>query len=704
MTFKNLEDRFTKTSQDIYNRFPSPEGQYVQVKPDTASAYSRIKDDSRELPIVSTKRDLERVAKFLKSGNGVLFIGKQLLLQTGNTFAETRLYNPASPLVNTVPFTHSTRYINQSNISGLLGILGTGASTMPSRGFLQKDTVNLFTTSTAGSNILSRFLNKWIAPINNLLGTFASQNTARPEDTIFSDNFGPFIKIPQTNTQRGSKSIKVSTPAKDTDVYISWKSSLDKYVKQSQTDITGTRIFRNLEKSNKGQGYFNQYPASIDNATNVVFYPERNLSDPYNRTPFYPKAGFYDGLYSANRQTSPDVESGIKADIIKFMFTTTGANQTSNNVHFRAFLSSLRQTVTPEFNEQRYIGRTERFVTYGGVKRAVSLKFHIAAFSQSEINTAWLRVNYLTGLAFPTGVSSSGFMIPPLFKITVGNIYDNQPCYINTLEFNMLDESTTFDIDAEVSQVIEVTMQLTLLEKTTQLYDSPFYAITEALPVNEAANLNKMLNTSVPNINISTPSYDTLVNTRNDVGMNLSSYTKINRASLPDININTPSYGDLSTTLNNTTPKFAALKGKIVGDAVITARTLEANQRATNVLQLGVSDAQLMRYRYGADPTTLPPTPGNIIPTKYQVPPMGVLIKSTVNDNIEKINDALAIQTERSIRADIRSKMTTNFSIPPIVLYDENSNYKGPSGQSVGIETINGTTNLLKKINSGLPL
>jgi hypothetical protein len=514
MTFKNLEDRFTKTSQDIYNRFPSPEGQYVQVKPDTASAYSWIKYDSRELPTVSTKRDLERVAKFLKSKNGVLFIGKQLLLQTGNTFAETRLYNPASPLVNTVPFTHSTRYINQSNISGLLGILGTGASTMPSRGFLQKDTVNLFTTSTAGSNLISRYLDRLLSPVTSILGALSSQNTIRPEYSVFMNNYTPeldpslislqpFINTPQNNITRGTKSTKPSS-VKNASVNVDKSTknlygklteidSLTAYVNQSQTDITGTRIFRNLEKSNKGQGYFNQYPASIHQ-------PERNISDPYNRTLFLPEDGFYDGLYSTDMQTSPDVESGIKADIIKFMFTTTGANQTSNNVHFRAFLSSLRQTVTPEFNEQRYIGRTERFVTYGGVKRAVSLKFHIAAFSQSEINTAWLRVNYLTGLAFPKGVSSSGFMIPPLFKITVGNIYDNQPCYINTLEFNMLDESTTFDIDAEVSQVIEVTMQLTLLEKTTQLYDSPFYAITEALPVNAEVNNIQTVNDNIGGI------------------------------------------------------------------------------------------------------------------------------------------------------------------------------------------------------------
>jgi hypothetical protein len=244
--------------------------------------------------------------------------------------------------------------------------------------------------------------------------------------------------------------------------------------------------------------------------------------------------------------------------------------------------------------------------------------------------------------------------------------------------------------------VIEVTMQLTLLEKTTQLYDSPFYAITEALPVNEATNLKKMSNTPVPNININTPSYDTLANTRNNVGMNLSSYAKINNASLlggvRDININTPSYGDLSTTLNNTTPKFAALKGKIVGD-IHTVSTL---RKANDKYVLGVPTEQIMRYRYGGDPTTLPPTLSNDASMKPV--PMGVLIKATVDNNIQKVNDNIARSTERIIRADIRSKMTNNFSIPPIVLYDENSNYRGPSGQSIGIETINGTTNLFRTL------
>ena len=649
MTFKNLEDRFTKTAQDIYNRFPSPPGQYVQVKPDTASAYSRIKDDSRQLPTVSTKRDLERVAKFLKSGNGILFIGKQTLLQTGNTFAETRLYDPSSPLANTVPFTHFTRHINQGSISKLLGTSTT--STMDSRGFLQKDTVNLFTVNTAGSNILSRFLDKFITPINSLLGAFAftSQNTARPEDTIFTDKFGPFIKIPQPKTERGSKSIKVSTPNEEKDFAVSWQSSFNKYVKQSQPDITGTRIFRKLEKSNNGQGYFNQGKALY--GADLV---SRNISDPYNlqKYPFVPDGnnsgvtsetpkftGLYDGIFEQIKTEKIPSGDGVNSDIIKFIFTTS-----NNDVHFRAFLSNINQTVTPEFNEQRYIGRTERFVTYGGVKRGVSLKFHIASFSQAETNTVWTKVNYLTGLAFPKGVSTSGFMIPPLFKITIGGIYDHQPCYINTLEFTMLDETTTFDIDAEVSQVIEVSMQLTLLEKTTQLYDSPFYAITEALPVTEARTILKNIEATAPLV--------------------------ANMGNLPVIN--TP-----SADMNYVTP-WKAVKGKIISDF-----KSDTSQLSAALYNPTIPDS--VRYAKQGTPGAFTDLQKAGLSTSP--PPIGLF--KAPSDPTSLI---------------LRSKMTTNFSIPPIVLYDENSNYKGPNGQSVGLETINGTTNLLSKINSGLPL
>jgi hypothetical protein len=141
-------------------------------------------------------------------------------------------------------------------------------------------------------------------------------------------------------------------------------------------------------------------------------------------------------------------------------------------------ISNIKENIKPEFTEQRYVGRTERFVTYNGVKRTMDLSFNVVAFSGGESDGMWTRINYLTGLAFPTGVAN-GFMVPPLFKITIGGLYDEQPVYIDTLDYDFLDESTTFDIEREIPFAINVKMRLTILEKRTKYYDSPFYKITE---------------------------------------------------------------------------------------------------------------------------------------------------------------------------------------------------------------------------------
>ena len=57
------------------------------------------KYESRVFPIGSAPIDVIRTGRFLASGNGILFLGKQFLLQSGNAFNETRIYNPRSPLV-----------------------------------------------------------------------------------------------------------------------------------------------------------------------------------------------------------------------------------------------------------------------------------------------------------------------------------------------------------------------------------------------------------------------------------------------------------------------------------------------------------------------------------------------------------------------------------------------------------------------------
>ena len=79
-----VEQPFMYTYIDKATTFPNVAGKY----------------ESRSFPVFSAIQDTIRISKFLTSGNGVLFLAKQLLLQTGNSFNETRLYSPTEVLVS----------------------------------------------------------------------------------------------------------------------------------------------------------------------------------------------------------------------------------------------------------------------------------------------------------------------------------------------------------------------------------------------------------------------------------------------------------------------------------------------------------------------------------------------------------------------------------------------------------------------------
>ena len=57
------------------------------------------KYESQAFPLGSGPIDIIRVSKFLVSGRGIGFLAKQFLLQTGNPYNETRVYNPTSPII-----------------------------------------------------------------------------------------------------------------------------------------------------------------------------------------------------------------------------------------------------------------------------------------------------------------------------------------------------------------------------------------------------------------------------------------------------------------------------------------------------------------------------------------------------------------------------------------------------------------------------
>lgn len=156
-------DLFKSQENTIYNKI-SP---YYQagggIGPNQPFVYTKLTDsnlsknltryDSQALPVGSTVRDVVRMGKFMVSGNGLLFIGKQLVLQNANAFNETRIYNPLSVVgaaakTGTLGLTNRpTRFIRSNG--GLFDFFASAiASTV---GFETRDWSKQHIEGTAGS-------------------------------------------------------------------------------------------------------------------------------------------------------------------------------------------------------------------------------------------------------------------------------------------------------------------------------------------------------------------------------------------------------------------------------------------------------------------------------------------------------------------------------------------------------------------------
>lgn len=139
----NLSLLYTKNSDAIYNKYSAktdysrgllgfgPRQPFISFNPNSGqkglNQYKR--NDSNAFPIVSGIQDSERIGKFLITGNGVKFLGTQILLQGFQPFNETKIYNPASPILATaraVTFGLLGRPLRhiEPTVGGLLGSIG----------------------------------------------------------------------------------------------------------------------------------------------------------------------------------------------------------------------------------------------------------------------------------------------------------------------------------------------------------------------------------------------------------------------------------------------------------------------------------------------------------------------------------------------------------------------------------------------------
>jgi hypothetical protein len=170
--------------------------------------------------------------------------------------------------------------------------------------------------------------------------------------------------------------------------------------------------------------------------------PGGYLQDSFNTQAVYDSTGD-----TVSAQTLSDIRQGAEDAILVIFYDFVNKKA----VPFRAFISGLTQNVKPEISDTRYIGRIERNIVYAGVTRDVSFQLRVQAFSQAELDVVWQKVNYVTGLTFPA-MYSNGYMVPPLVRLSLGDVYKDQPGYFTSLSSN-IEDNTSWETRPDVGQL-----------------------------------------------------------------------------------------------------------------------------------------------------------------------------------------------------------------------------------------------------------
>jgi len=136
-----------------------------------------------------------------------------------------------------------------------------------------------------------------------------------------------------------------------------------------------------------------------------------------------------------------DLADGLR-DFIKFRFKDVVNNKF---LVFRAILDGISDSITPEYGEERYIGRPDKVYVYQGADRTVSFNFSIYPKTKQELPRLMEKLNYLVGLCYPS-YTENELMISPFIELTLGDMFVDASGLLTSLAITVEDIST-WEID-----------------------------------------------------------------------------------------------------------------------------------------------------------------------------------------------------------------------------------------------------------------
>ena len=440
--------------------------------------------------------DQIRLGKFLTSGSGLWWLGKQFVLQYLNPRKETQLYNPLHINASIIPF---------ANVSRFIDIKGLGGGVATSMGFA-KDGQGLY-ERTDGYDQWG-----WAGGRGekNKLATYARERF----DELESQSEGLILALQDkayAEAERAKKAGilgklgdglkelagKFRAESKPANIINSQQHMIDQKSQLGRAGSTGihkdevdathptnyeTLPYKELVKKN-AYGYkrsLNTNPEletppwpstrnqSIEKSTKLrnkikntgdASAPTQIVADSGEKANWYSDAlgvhkRSYAGYHGDKVNILPYGNEETDLDLVKFQFKDM---VNKKFIVFRATVSGLTDTISPEWGSEKYIGRADSVHVYKGAERSLSFGFTIAPTTKQELFTLWEKLNYLTGLTYPN-YTDGNRMTAPWTEFTFGHMYKGVPGFIESLSYSIPDNAP-YEIDGiELPKVIEATM------------------------------------------------------------------------------------------------------------------------------------------------------------------------------------------------------------------------------------------------------
>ena len=154
-------------------------------------------------------------------------------------------------------------------------------------------------------------------------------------------------------------------------------------------------------------------------------------------------------------------------------------------IFFRAFIEGLSENISPNYNPTQYIGRSEPVYTYSQTEREINFTLKLFAQTKDELGKIYEKMNKLTSLCYPEyfedeGVSYGNRMKAPLTKLRIGELFGNTNSelqgYIKSLSYSVEDSSPyETEVGKRVPKFVTATIGYQVIHSTVPNLETKFY-------------------------------------------------------------------------------------------------------------------------------------------------------------------------------------------------------------------------------------